>query len=105
VEGEVSVLRDYQSEIIDDFDRLVVRGMRSVMEKPRRRKVSPHFLTLTDAFRARAEARAALYKAGELDLHEAVDALQETAITRGLVDQIGQDAVQAIMARAFKRPK
>jgi hypothetical protein len=26
----VSVLRDYQSEIIDDFDCLVARGMRSV---------------------------------------------------------------------------
>jgi hypothetical protein len=64
---------------------------------------SERFLTPTVVFRARAEARAALYKAGELDLHEAVDALQETAITSGLVDQIGQDAVQAIMAKAFER--
>jgi len=31
VEGAVSVLRDYQSEIIDDFDRLVARGVRSVL--------------------------------------------------------------------------
>jgi hypothetical protein len=58
-------------------------------------------LTRTEVFGARAEAHAALYKACELDLHEAVDALQTAAISSGLINQIGQDAVQAIMAAAF----
>lgn len=53
-----------------------------------------------DAFVARANARAILYRAGVLDLHEAVDVLQEEAAT-GLVTEIGQDAIQAIMAEAF----
>jgi hypothetical protein len=55
-----------------------------------------------EVFRARCEARALLYVAGELDLHEAVDVLQAHAIASGLVPQIGQDAVQAIMAAAFR---
>jgi hypothetical protein len=64
----------------------------------RERAISP-----LDAFRARCEARAALFAAGELDLHEPVDALQATAIRGGLLGQIGQDAVQAITAEAFGR--
>jgi hypothetical protein len=35
------------------------------------------------------------------DLHEAVDTLQADAEASGLVEQIGQDAVQTIMAKAF----
>ena len=58
-----------------------------------------------EIFLARAEARASLYDAGELDLHNAVDALQETAIAAGLLEQIGQDAVQQILADAFARVK
>ena len=54
-------------------------------------------------FKARAEARAALWAACEIDLHEAVDALQADAVTNGLVTEIGQDAVQGIMADAFHR--
>ena len=50
---------------------------------------------------ARAEARAILYREGDLDLHEAVDVLQAAAVQTGLVGALGQDAVQAIMARAF----
>jgi hypothetical protein len=53
------------------------------------------------AFKARAEARAILWAACEYDLHDAVDPLQAAAVSTGLVDKIGQDAVQAIMARAF----
>jgi hypothetical protein len=53
------------------------------------------------AFTARAEARALLVASGELDLHEAVDGLQAAAVASGLVHEIGQDAVQAIMADAF----
>jgi hypothetical protein len=52
-------------------------------------------------FTARAEARALLVATGELDLIDAVDALQAAAVASGLVHEIGQDAVQAIMADAF----
>ena len=51
---------------------------------------------------ARAEARALLWQAGELDFHEAVDVLQASAEASGLVDELGQDAVQAIIAQAFE---
>jgi hypothetical protein len=54
------------------------------------------------AFTASAEARAMLYAACEIDLHEAVDPTQALAVELGLVDQIGQDGVQAIMAAAFE---
>jgi hypothetical protein len=54
-------------------------------------------------FEARAEARAMLYAVGEFSLHEAVDVLQASAVESGLVDEIGQDRVQAIMATAFHR--
>jgi hypothetical protein len=53
-------------------------------------------------FVARAEARAILWQCGEFDLHEAVDALQASAEASGLVAEIGQDAVQAIIADAFE---
>jgi hypothetical protein len=52
-------------------------------------------------FTARCEARALLWQAGEFDLHEAVDKLQADAVRDGLVAKLGQDAVQAIMAKAF----
>ena len=56
---------------------------------------------LQAVFRERCEARAYLFAIGEFDLHEAVDVLQADASRTGLVDHIGQDAVQAIMAAAF----
>jgi len=52
---------------------------------------------------ARAEARALLYAANQFDLPEAVDPLQAFAVKSGLVDEIGQDAVQAILAAAFSK--
>ena len=52
---------------------------------------------------ARAEARALLYAAFEFDLPEAVDSLQSYAVESGLVDEIGQDAVQTILAAAFSK--
>lgn len=58
-------------------------------------------VSAVDIFRTRCEARAILRQAGEFDLHEAVDVLQEAAVATGLVSQIGQDAVQQIMAAAF----
>jgi hypothetical protein len=54
-----------------------------------------------EVFRARCEARALLWKVGELDLHEAADKLQHDAERTGLVAAIGQDAVQRIMRDAF----
>ena len=54
-------------------------------------------------FAARCEARAMLWAACEFDLHEAADKLQHDAERDGLVADIGQDAVQAIMAKAFAR--
>ena len=48
-----------------------------------------------------AQARALLWQAGEMSLHEAVDWLQAFVVSSGLVDQIGQDEVQNIMAEAF----
>ena len=54
-----------------------------------------------EVFAALCEARARLWQAGEFDLHEAVDFLQRWAVRNKLVRAYGQDAVQAIMARAF----
>jgi len=57
---------------------------------------------LVDVFRERAEARAYLWSIGDLDLHEAIDVLQVDAECDGLVERIGQDGVQEIMAVAFR---
>ena len=54
-----------------------------------------------DVFTLRAWARARLWQVGEIDLHEAVDELQAAAEASGLVAKLGQDRVQAVMARAF----
>jgi hypothetical protein len=59
-------------------------------------------ISLIEAFEIRSWARAYLVTAGKMAFHEAVDALQEAAIDNGLVEQIGQDQVQAIMASAFE---
>jgi hypothetical protein len=64
------------------------------------RKPAP--ITKEDVFRERCEARAILYAACEYDLHEAVDVLQADAERSGLIAEIGQDAVQTIMATAFR---
>ena len=58
-----------------------------------------------DVFWARCEARALLYTAGEFTLHESVDPLQAAADASGLVHEIGQDAVQALMAKAFSKAR
>ena len=54
-----------------------------------------------EIFRLRAWARAYLAAIGALDLHEAVDQLQTDAEFDGLIDAIGQDSVQAIIAENF----
>jgi hypothetical protein len=56
---------------------------------------------LVESFTLRASAQAYLYAIGEVGLQEAVDELQEDAEADGLVQDIGQDAVQQIMAEAF----
>ena len=61
-------------------------------------KLKPTWL---EVFEARCEARALLFGHDALELIEAVDGLQNAALAYGLVDDIGQDAVQVIMARAF----
>ena len=50
---------------------------------------------------ARAEARALLWRAGELDLTTAVDELDAEAEVSGLLAAIGQDEVEAIIVAAF----
>ena len=57
---------------------------------------------LLDAFKERADARAYLWAIGEYELAEAVDVLQHDAERDGLLDRIGQDAVQAILTDAFQ---
>jgi hypothetical protein len=52
-------------------------------------------------FVARAEARAMLWQAGELDLHQAVDELQAAAERASLVAELGQDKIQRIIADSF----
>lgn len=54
-----------------------------------------------EVFEARCWARAHLYGVGELDLHEAIDLLQEAATASGLVAALGQDEVERIMSAAF----
>lgn len=55
------------------------------------------------AFRLRCEVRALLVVEGELDLQTAVDELQASAVKSSIIDVIGQDAVQKIMATAFAK--
>jgi hypothetical protein len=73
---------------------------RRVMTMRRSAKAAP---TALDMFWACCEARARLYAVGELDLHDAVDVLQERAVRHGLVAEIGKGAVQAIIVEAFHR--
>lgn len=55
-----------------------------------------------EVFAALCGARAYLSAAGELERAEAVDVLQEWAERHGLVREVGQDRVAAIMAAAFQ---
>jgi hypothetical protein len=56
-----------------------------------------------EAFRQRAEARAHLWSIGDIDLHDAVDQLQHDAERDLLIEQVGQDAVQASKAAAQRQ--
>jgi hypothetical protein len=54
-----------------------------------------------EIFGLRCWARAKLVVHGMISLQEGVDGLQDMAVSTGLVDLLGQDAIQAIMAKAF----
>jgi hypothetical protein len=66
------------------------------------RAIMTAIMTAIEVFRVRAEARAILFAGGEMALHEAVDPLQDAAVESGLVDLIGQDGVQRLLAEAFR---
>jgi hypothetical protein len=51
--------------------------------------------------RARAEARAILFGAGEFTFGEAIDPLFEYAIAAGLIDLLGPAVVEDIIIDAF----
>jgi hypothetical protein len=53
-------------------------------------------------FGLRCWVRGYLEKSGMMPLQEAVDGLQDFAISTALVEFVGQDAVQAIVAEAFQ---
>jgi hypothetical protein len=57
---------------------------------------------LVDVLAARAAARAYLFAIGGMEMADAVDELESYAHSSGLVRDIGQDAVQAIIATAFE---
>ena len=54
-----------------------------------------------EVFRLRCHSRAKLWHDGEIDLHSAVDELQHAAEASGLIDAIGQDAVEGLMVQVF----
>jgi hypothetical protein len=57
--------------------------------------------TAIDGFGRRCRERGRRVKHGTMSLHEAVDGAQDQAVGAGLVDLLGQDAIQGIMAEAF----
>jgi hypothetical protein len=63
----------------------------------------PEPISVLDCFELRCWARAYLFAACEFDLQTAVDVLQRDAVRDGLVDELGQDEVQAIMVEAFAK--
>jgi hypothetical protein len=73
------------------------------MTAPLRHPVAAACVDALKAFKLRCWARAELWAAYKFDLHEAVDELQAAAERDGLIEAIGQDAVQAIMRDAFHR--
>jgi hypothetical protein len=62
---------------------------------------NPDKRLLTDSFAALCHSRAMRYGAGELGGQEAWDWLYDWALTRNLIDAIGDDGVQEIIAEAF----
>ena len=52
-----------------------------------------------------ARDRAHMVGTGALDLHDAVDGLQYLAERWGLVDVVGQDEIQHVIAAPFRLPQ
>ena len=73
------------------------------MTAPLRHPVAAARVDALKAIKLRCWAHAELWAACEFDLHEAVDELQAAAERDGLIEAIGQDAVQAIMRDALHR--
>ena len=68
-----------------------------------RKKKPAAKVSALSAFRLRCEARALLVAEGVLDFQTAVDELQISAVKSSIIDVVGQDAVQVIMAAAFAK--
>src|SRR5262245_4897126 len=62
---------------------------------------APVRLAALPSFIERCKAKALAWHEGEIGLHDAVDGLQQAAEAYGLVIELGQDRVQAIMVQAF----
>jgi hypothetical protein len=73
------------------------------MTAPLRHPVAAARVDPLKAFQLRCWVRAYLWSVCEFEVHEAVDILQYAAVKSGLVEAIGQDAVQRIMYDAFHR--
>jgi hypothetical protein len=70
-------------------------------DRPLRHPVAAARVDALKAFKLRCWARAELLAAREFDLHEVVDELQAAAERDGLIEAIGQDAVQRLMRDAL----
>jgi hypothetical protein len=66
-----------------------------------KRPLIPDKSKLPEIFRGFCETTARQHALGQMPLADAVDWLHDWAVTRNLVDELGEDAVQAIMADAF----
>ena len=66
------------------------------------RKLPERYVDPLDVLYERASTRAYLWFIGEYELLEAVDVLQADSVRDGLVERIGQDADQTILADAFR---
>lgn len=69
----------------------------AALKKPIHQLVNP-----LAVFELRCDVRAYLVRHDEMDLQEAVDGLQISAAEAGLVDRLGQNMVQNMIARAFE---
>lgn len=63
--------------------------------------LAPIVLPFEDIFRERCDAHAVLVANGLYELQYSVDVLWQVACDYGLVDQLGVDAVQAIISTEF----
>jgi hypothetical protein len=73
------------------------------MNAPLKINSATRLIPAIDVLKIRAQTRAELWWEYQIELHEAVDELQAYAERAGLLAQIGQDAVQAIIAEPFAR--